>query len=149
MLKRIIAAALPLAALCVVSLSGQAQAGEPTGTWLRATGTSHIQITSCGGALCGKIVWLKEPNDPDTGKAKTDKMNPDKARRGKPLLGTRVVLNMKATGKAGQWKGEVYKADEGKTYTGFLTMKADNVLKLEGCVMGGLICKSENMTRVE
>ncbi len=46
----------------------------------------------------------------------------------------------------GSYKGEVNKLDEGKTYTGKASVKG-NTLSLSGCVMGGLICKSESLTR--
>src|SRR4051812_34209717 len=70
---------LTAAALLALAGSTAALAAEPTGTWLTQTGTSRIRVADCGGALCGTIVWLKEPNDPDTGKPKTDKNNSDAA----------------------------------------------------------------------
>ena len=54
---------------------------------------------------------------------------------------------MKPTSKTNQWKGKVYNAEDGKTYTGFIQLTSANKLKLEGCVMGGLICKGETWTR--
>jgi uncharacterized protein (DUF2147 family) len=50
------------------------------------------------------------------------------------------------SGKDGSYKGEVNKLDEGKTYTGKASVKG-NTLSLSGCVMGGLICKSESLAR--
>ncbi|MNF02707.1 hypothetical protein D3C80_2018980 [compost metagenome] len=50
------------------------------------------------------------------------------------------------SGTGGSYKGEVNKLDEGKTYTGKASVKG-NTLSLSGCVMGGLICKSESLTR--
>ena len=41
------------------------------------------------------------------------------------------------------------KADEGKTYSGYLTVLGPRELKLEGCVLGGMICKAETLSRVE
>ena len=66
------------------------------------------------------IVWLKEPNDPDTRKPKTDKNNSDAAKRSRPLLGVQIVLGMKPAG-ADKWTGQVYNAEDGKTYSGNLT----------------------------
>lgn len=145
--RRIMPAALA-ALLAGLTFPAVAAAQQATGTWLRETGTSQIRISPCGASLCGRISWLREPNDPDTGKPKTDKFNPDPARRNSPLLGTAVILNMAPAGKPGQWKGQVYKADEGKTYTGFLTVQGADRLLMEGCVMGGVICKKETLSRV-
>jgi uncharacterized protein (DUF2147 family) len=138
-----------LAVLTVLALtgSGSAFAAEPNGTWLTQTGGSRIRIADCGGALCGTIVWLKEPNDPDTGKPKTDKNNSDAAKRSRPLLGVQIVLGMKPAG-AGKWTGQVYNAEDGKTYSGNLTFTGGDSLQLQGCALGGLVCKSQTWTKV-
>lgn len=129
-----------LAGAGFLALTGTAVlAQDAKGEWVRPNGASKIQITSCGNALCGKLVWLKDPRN--------DTKNPDSSKRGQPLLGTQIVQSMNPTGKAGQWKGKVYNAEDGKTYTGLMQMISANELKLEGCVMGGLICKGETWTR--
>src|SRR5271156_191561 len=82
-----------------------ALAADPMGTWYTADNDSQIRIVNCGGALCGSLVWLKEPNDPDTGKPKLDKHNADAGKQGRPLLGVQIVLGMKPSGTPGQWSG--------------------------------------------
>jgi uncharacterized protein (DUF2147 family) len=49
-------------------------------------------------------------------------------------------------GSNGAYKGTVNKLDEGKTYNGKASVSG-NTLSLSGCVLGGLICKSEKLTR--
>jgi uncharacterized protein (DUF2147 family) len=127
--------------------SDGALAADPAGVWLTQTGTSRIRVADCGGALCGTIIWLKEPNDPDTGKPKTDKNNSDAAKRSRPLLGVQIVLGMKPAG-TDKWSGQVYNAEDGKTYSGNLTMTGAGALTLQGCALGGLVCKGQNWTRV-
>ena len=134
-------------AALVLTGAGSALAADPVGTWLTQTGTSRIRIADCGGALCGTIVWLKEPNDPDTGKPKTDKNNSDAAKRNRPLIGVQIVLGMKPAG-ADKWTGQVYNAEDGKTYSGNLTFTGGNSLQLQGCALGGLVCKGQTWTRV-
>ena len=138
-----------LALLTVLALtgSGSAFAAEPNGTWLTQTGGSRIRMADCGGALCGTIVWLKEPNDPDTGKPKLDKHNSDASKRTRPLIGVQIVLGMKPAG-AGKWTGQVYNAEDGKTYSGNLTFTGGDSLQLQGCALGGLVCKSQTWTKV-
>ena len=138
-----------LAAAALLALTGStaALAAEPTGTWLTQVGTSRIRVADCGGALCGTIVWLKEPNDPETGKPKTDKNNSDASKRSRPLLGVQIVLGMKPSG-AGKWTGQVYNAEDGKTYSGNLTYTGGDSLQLQGCALGGLVCKSQTWTKV-
>lgn len=117
-----------------------ALAADASGDWVRPSGSSKIRISKCGDALCGKLIWLKTP--------RKDTQNPDASKRNRPLVGTRIVLGMKPTGKTAQWKGKLYNAEDGKTYTGFIELTSGNKMKLEGCVMGGLICKGETWTRI-
>jgi uncharacterized protein (DUF2147 family) len=135
-----------LAAVFALAGAQSALAAEPTGNWLTQTGGSRIKIADCGGALCGTIVWLKEPNDPETGKPKTDKHNADAAKRSRPLLGVQIVLGMKPAG-ASKWTGQVYNAEDGKTYSGNLTWSGGDSLQLQGCALGGLVCKSQTWTK--
>ena len=51
-------------------------------------------------------------------------------------------------GKGGSYKGKVNKLDEGKTYSGKASVSG-NSMKLSGCVLGGVICKSETLTRAQ
>ena len=62
------AGALVLGLLGIFIGAPAASAADPTGTWVTENGRSHVRVTNCGGALCGSIIWLKEPNDPATGK---------------------------------------------------------------------------------
>jgi uncharacterized protein (DUF2147 family) len=132
-------------AVAVLGLTDAALA-DPIGTWLTEGGRSRVRITDCGGALCGSIVWLKEPNDPETGKPKLDKFNADSGKRTRPLIGVSIVLSMKPNG-ASKWSGQVYNAEDGKTYSGNLTEQGPNAVHLEGCALGGLVCKGQNWTR--
>jgi uncharacterized protein (DUF2147 family) len=135
------------AALFLLAVSESAFAADPVGVWLTQTGNSRIRIADCGGALCGTIIWLKEPNDPETGKPKTDKHNSDASKRNRPLIGVQIVLGMKPAGN-GKWSGQVYNAEDGKTYSGNLTFSGGNGLQLQGCALGGLVCKGQNWTKV-
>lgn len=38
-------------------------AGSPTGIWIDDTGRGAIEISNCGKALCGKVVWVKSARD--------------------------------------------------------------------------------------
>jgi uncharacterized protein (DUF2147 family) len=135
-------------AFCLLGLLGSSasMAADPKGSWLTEGGKSKIRIADCGGALCGTIEWLKEPNDPETGRPKTDKNNADTGKRTRPLIGVAIVLGMKPSG-ADKWAGQVYNAEDGKTYSGNITLTGANALKLEGCALGGLICKGQTWTR--
>ena len=129
----------------VIVVTGPAYAASPVGVWLRDTGSSKIEIYRCGSRLCGKIVWLREPNDAD-GNPRTDVENPDPALRDQPLIGLQVILNMVQSGD-NKWEGEVYKSDDGRIFSGNMRMSDDDTIALAGCVLGGLICRRGNLYR--
>jgi uncharacterized protein (DUF2147 family) len=144
--------ALLVAATIVSALEGAAIApafaAEPIGTWFTQDRESQVRISNCGGALCGNLIWLKEPNDPATGRPKTDKNNADTSKQNRPLIGVQIVLGMKPSGTPNKWDGQVYNASDGKTYTGSFTMTGDNSAELKGCVLS-VICKSQAWTRAK
>ncbi len=136
-----------LAAILIVSafgagLSAPALANDPAGLWLTEEGDAKIRVAKCGDAICGNITWLKEPTD--NGRPKVDKNNADASKRSRPIIGVPIVLSMKPDGS--KWSGQVYNAEDGKTYSGNITMAGNNALKLQGCV-GGFICKTKTWTR--
>jgi uncharacterized protein (DUF2147 family) len=136
-----------LAAALLGMSSGLALAADPAGTWHTEEGKATVRIASCGGALCGTIIALKEANDPETGRPKADKNNADSSLRSRPMIGVQIVLGMKPSGTANKWSGQVYNAEDGKTYSGSLTLQDANTIKLEGCILGGLVCKAATWTR--
>jgi uncharacterized protein (DUF2147 family) len=126
------------AAACL--LPGLALAAEPIGEWRVANGAANIRIGDCDGALWGVISWEKEPG--------IDSHNPSPTERSRPTLGLPILRSMRPT-KLGHWEGEVYNAVNGKTYSSRISLTAPDVLRIEGCVLGGLICGGENWTRVK
>jgi uncharacterized protein (DUF2147 family) len=141
---------IPAVVMCVsavaLSFPGRAIAADALGTWYTGDKESQVKIVNCGGALCGNLVWLKEPNDPATGRPKTDKNNADAGKQSRPLLGVPIVLGMKPSGP-GQWSGQVYNASDGKTYSGSFTLNGADTADLKGCVLS-VLCKSQTWTRV-
>ena len=144
---RTTAVALWLAAAVFVAVNpgAPAFAADAIGTWYTGDRESQVRIVNCGGALCGTLVWLKEPNDPATGRPKTDKHNADASKQSRSLLGAPIVLGMKPSGP-GQWSGDVYNASDGKTYSGSFTLSGPNTADLKGCVLS-ILCKTQTWTR--
>jgi uncharacterized protein (DUF2147 family) len=138
-LKRSFFSAILLAAAAGPVLA--APAPDPAGEWLVADGTARIRIAPCNGALWGVIAWTKEPGG-------VDENNPDPAKRDRPIVGLPILLNMKKAA-ANRWEGNVYNAENGKTYSSSISLASANVLKIQGCVFGGLFCGGEDWTRVE
>ena len=139
-MKRFIAAAIGL-----ILLSGAALAATAEGTWLSQDGATKVRLSNCGGKLCGTVVWLNEPTDRSTGKPKTDKHNPDPAKRARPLLGLQVVNGLAASGPD-KWSGKIYNADDGRTYQASFKVQGARSAKVEGCVLT-VLCKGHTWTR--
>jgi len=116
-LGKTVASLAGLVGLCFAASAATAQ--EVNGQWLTEGGKARVSIASCGARLCGTIVWLREPND-EAGQPKRDVRNVDASKRNRPLIGVPILLGMAREG-SGRWKGEIYNAEDGKTYTAFLT----------------------------
>ena len=144
-LLHITAAAIVFTIALAPILIAPAQAADPLGTWLTGTKKGKVRIVNCGGALCGNLVWLAEPNDPATKQPKLDDMNADPSKRTRPMLGIPIVLNMRPSG-GDKWDGQVYNAEDGKTYSGSCTMTGPDTAELKGCV-AAVFCKSQSWTR--
>ena len=133
------------AALGLTLLSGAALAADPQGTWLSGDGGTKVHISNCGGKLCGVVVWLQKPTNPETGKAKTDALNPDPGKRSRPMLGLQVVQGLTPSGP-NRWSGQIYNADDGKTYSANMKVSDESTAHVEGCVLG-ILCKGQTWTR--
>ncbi|WP_246088546.1 DUF2147 domain-containing protein [Phreatobacter stygius] len=127
-----------LVAAAAVMLSAPALANDPRGTWLSQSGETRVRFADCGNQLCGTIVAA-------SGQARDEK-NENAALRSRNLVGIRMIT-MRANG-ANAWQGSLYNFQDGKTYNGRMTMPSANSMSLSGCVLGGLICRSQTWSRV-
>ena len=134
-----------LLASLMTLISGAAYAADPVGVWLNEDKDGIVQVSDCGGALCGNVIWIKNPLDPETGAPALDKKNTDPALRSRAIMGLRILTGMKPSGTAGQWDGRIYSIDDGKSFNGNLIMKGDNEMRVQGCVL--MICQGETWTR--
>ncbi len=128
------------AALLLCSLgAGPAAAQDVTGVWLSQTGETRVRIAACGAELCGTVIWQQTPGK--------DVNNPEAAKRDRPIVGIRMIFGMKKSGN--EWNGQLYNFQDGKTYTGKMTLSGAGAMQLGGCVLGGLICRSQTWTRAQ
>jgi uncharacterized protein (DUF2147 family) len=115
------------------------------GLWLTEKGDARIQVSPCGNALCGKVMWLRDPIDPATGRPQTDSKNPNASLAARPMIGVQLFLGMKPAGP-GRWAGHIYNADDGGVYEGKLSLTGPGTLRVEGCLAA--FCGGETWTRV-
>jgi uncharacterized protein (DUF2147 family) len=115
------------------------------GKWLTADKEAHIEIFYAAGKYYGKIVWLKQPINPKTGKAWLDDKNPDESKRNLPLMGSVLLKGFEKKGEE-FINGSIYDSRDGKTYTGKIWIE-NNTLKLRG--YWGMFYVTESWERVK
>jgi uncharacterized protein (DUF2147 family) len=98
----------------------------PIGEWKIADGTANVSIRHCGNNLCGFVSWAKESST---------------------ALGREVLIDMKPIGHA--WAGTVVNVVNGEQYAARMSLDGDRTLKVEGCLIGGMICGGQEWSRVK
>lgn len=116
------------------------KAEDAFGTWLNPANGTHIQMYKCGAGLCAKIAKITDGQ-------KTDDKNPDAAKRSQPIIGLVIMNEAKPTG-GNTWQGSLYNREDGKSYSGTITVKNKDTLDLSGCV-AVVLCKTVTWTRVK
>lgn len=135
-LARIAAAALAAAGAIQLSLAVLAPAigqsvPDVAGLWLDNEGKAAIEVKGCKSEVCGNIVWLRDPLNPQ-GKPWTDMMNADRAKRSRPVCGLQIIGGLKQGGN-GLWKdGWIYDPEEGKQFNVELSLHNPDTLKVFG-----------------
>ena len=122
-------------AFCLFSYVGVAQDADAIiGVWEPSNGKVKVKIDKIGDKYYGKIVWLREPKDPNTGKAKTDINNRDESKQDVPLRGYRMLKDFVYVGDNTWEEGTIYDPQNGKTYSCVITLKDENVMDIRGYV---------------
>ncbi len=129
----------------------QVTANDIVGTWLNEDKDAHVTIFMKGDKFFGKVSWIKEPIDPDTGKEKLDKHNPDPELQKRPSLG--IMLLTDFVFDDDEWEdGDIYDPKNGKTYSCYMEFpdeeNLDN-LKIRGYVGISLLGRTTYWTRVK
>jgi len=104
------------------------------GVWEPSNGRARVKVEKIGSKYYGKIVWLKEPIDPETNQPKTDKNNPDPGLRNVPLKGYRMLKDFVYKGKDEWADGTIYDPLNGSTYSCTIKMTDENTLEIRGYI---------------
>jgi uncharacterized protein (DUF2147 family) len=119
---------------------GAAHAFDPSGQWLVADRSAVMKIETCTDGYYASIDWERAPG--------VDAKNPDPGKRGRPLVGVSILMGMKQSG-ANEWQGRVYNPKDGGIYDAQMKQPQADAIRIEGCVLGGIICDGETWTRVQ
>ena len=117
------------------------------GVWKTGEGNAMVRIYKNGDKYQGKVVWLKEPIDPETGKPKQDKNHPDEANRTRPVLGMINIWGFSYKDKNLWDDGNIYDPKNGSTYSCTIKMINPNTLEVRGYIGVSIIGRTDNWTR--
>lgn len=123
-----------LSSLSLAAAPASAQALE--GQWTNYKKNVVVQVERCGSAYCGRVVQA-------SAKAK------EKARKGGTpnLVGTQILTGLTPIGN-GKFRGRAFVPKRNIHATATVRQVSDDVMQVQGCVLGGLLCDSERWTRV-
>src|SRR5471030_1152078 len=97
------------------------------GVWARNDGAIHTRFTPCGVNLCAVNTWAKDP-------------------KGEEKAGDRLIMTLRAA-DGRQWTGSAFDPQRNQTYTVVIQV-AGKQLTTQGCVLGGLVCKTAEWSRL-
>ncbi len=101
---------------------------SPIGEWVRADGSTKIDITKCGQDYCALNIWVRNPN-------------------GAEKLGDKLEMTLAPAVSPDILKGSAYDVRRQMHYA--MTMNLEGAhMRTRGCVLFGFICKSAQWNRV-
>ena len=113
--------------VCVVCCGGAFAASSPIGIWIDHTGRGAVEITDCGGRLCGRLFWFKDPQ------------------QGKDGCNFQIIGDVRPVGKNTWDEGWIIdpEKDPDKKYDVEITLLSDQKLQVMG--YAGMKFLSETM----
>jgi len=131
-----------------------AMPSEILGPWKTAGDSSELEIFRCGEKLCGKVVWLKNPNyvnskDGPVGTPKVDRKNPDPALRNRPIIGLQVIDGLAVAGENRWENGACYDPESGNSYKCKIRLASPDRLEVRGFIGFSLFGRTYVLTRKE
>lgn len=125
---------LAVGLITAVGAYAQQKADDIVGTYkvVQKGDNSRVEIRKVGNGYRAQIIWLENMKDKD-GSPRTDKKNPDKAKRNTPS--NQIVLIDKVTydEAKGEWgNGQIYDPQRGKLFKVRISFKDAKTLKVRG-----------------
>ena len=144
MSRRVWLVSLALCAGAVVGTShataraDQADASNPVlGVWQNPAGTVEVRTEYCGTNLCGVVVKASPAAQDSARRAGVDN-----------LVGTHLLQSFVRVDSTA-WSGTAFVPDKNMHVSAHLSLIDAGHLKVSGCELGGLVCKSQSWTRVD
>ena len=99
-------------------VAAQAPAVDAAGVWIDHTGQGAVEITPCGNRLCGRVVWLKNPEH--------------KSRSGKRICGTQILGDLRKEGAHAWGEGWIYNPEDEERFSAAIELANANTLRVTG-----------------
>lgn len=109
-----IAAALMLAS----AVAAQGPNGDVSGVWIDHTGQGAVEIAPCGNRVCGRVVWLKDPEH--------------RSRSGKRICGAQVLGDLRKEGGNLWDSGWIYNPEDEERFSASLQLANADTLMVTG-----------------
>jgi uncharacterized protein (DUF2147 family) len=112
--------AMAAAALATGVAAAQSPAPAPdvTGLWIDHTGQGAVEISNCGNKVCGRVVWLKNPDH--------------KSRTGKRICGTQILGNLQRRSNTAWESGWIYNPEDEERFSAALQLASADTLLVTG-----------------
>jgi uncharacterized protein (DUF2147 family) len=126
-----------LAIWAAPALAATRPVDNPAGLWLSPHQSVVVRTGPCGEKLCGWVAWANS-------EALADAQDGGVAH----LVGTELLQDYRPTGSK-NWSGTVFVPDMGRSFSSQIDALSPGQLRIRGCILGGLICKSQIWNRIE
>ena len=136
-----LAAFLALGGCAEQGRAASTAANQQLGRWVTESGNLEVEIAPCGGALCGTVVKvLANRSMADPSKTlPADAPSP---------LGMKVLSNFAPSGD-GEWQGQIFNRENGKTYDCLMSVVAADQLKIRPYVVAPIFGKTQIWRRAK
>jgi uncharacterized protein (DUF2147 family) len=119
-LSRLGTAAGAFLALAVMAPAPEAQgpARGVAGVWIDHTGQGAVEILPCGERVCGRVVWLRNPEH--------------KSKSGRLICGTQILGDLRARSNNTWESGWIYNPEDEERFSAEIKLKNENTLLVTG-----------------
>jgi uncharacterized protein (DUF2147 family) len=110
-----------LASLAVLAAGiavAQPPSADVTGLWIDHTGQGAVEIAQCGARICGRVVWLKNPDH--------------KSKSGKRICGAQVLGDLQPRPNNAWEDGWIYNPEDEERFSAALKLQNANTLTVLG-----------------
>lgn len=119
------------------AVSAYSQAADKiVGIWWNDEKTTKIKVEVKDGKYTGTIVYMI-PEKYENGQPPKDDENPNPALRERPVIGLQILTGLNFDAKKNEWNGgTIYDPKSGNTYSCYVWLESNDLMKLKGFVAG-------------